>query len=90
METENLQRKYLLIDKCIAIANGVRASKNKETIKDKKHLARLICGEEKENIDNKYMILYRAEKDGFLITNDKIVKEICDVLKVEQKQLFGL
>jgi hypothetical protein len=89
---DNITKKYLLIDKCIAIANGERAKAEIETIKDKKHLAKIICANENKSnnifaVNNKYMVLYRAEKDGFNKENKELITVICEILEVTEKQL---
>lgn len=84
-----MERKRLNIDASIIMANAEKIKNGESLIKDKKHLAEIIAlkiGDEKDNL---YMRLYRAEKDGFIVENESLIKSLIGELNVSKEFLVS-
>lgn len=80
--------KYKLdIDKCIIIGDFKRAKEGIFPIKNKLNLsiqlARCISGRP----NSIYSRLYRYEKDGFFKKSEKLITNICKILRVTEDEL---
>lgn len=84
-----MSKKVLKIDDAITVSNADRIKNQAQKIKDKKHLASLICESLNSNKDNVYMRLYRAEKDGFFGDNNDLINAICKELNVDESILVS-
>lgn len=87
-----MRKKFNLSD-CIVIGDARRLEKGKEPVKSKRQLAKLLFEREdvsKQNlhVDNVYFKIYRYELDGFILRNEAIIKGICRILYVTEKELI--
>lgn len=82
-------RNYLKIDDAIILSNAKRIENGIDKIKDKKHLAEILCEKLNNTKDNIYMKLYRAETQGFINENEELVNALISELGVEKSILVS-
>ena len=84
-----MNKMFLRIDDAIIISNAKRIQEGVEKIKDKKHLAGIICEKLQSNKDNTYMKLYRAENQGFVSENQELIDALISELGVDRSILVS-
>lgn len=88
LESKRRVKKKLQIEKCIIIGDARRLAEDLQPIKSIRQLSLEIGVLTKSfKTNNIYFKLYRYEKDGFYNSDEKLIKSICSVLKVTEKEL---
>ena len=82
------RKKYKLdIDKCIIIGDFKRIKEGIFPIKNKLNLSIQLARLSSDTPNSIYSRLYRYEKDGFFHRSEKLITNICEILRVTEDEL---